>query len=141
MTSYQIRLSGTVLRDDGAEIPPDPRNTDYAAYLEWVAEGNVAPVLPAPPRGPADLNSDALRAAALGALATNRNQAAENAAIVTKADVMIAFGGASLTQAQIISTLKDLAIGVKALAIHDQANKDQLNKLIRLIIGKFDGTD
>lgn len=26
---------------DGAFIPPDPANTDYAAYLEWVAAGNT----------------------------------------------------------------------------------------------------
>ena len=30
--------------DDGQTlgIPKDPANTDYAAYLEWVAEGNTA---------------------------------------------------------------------------------------------------
>ena len=26
---------------DGAYIPFDPANTDYAEYLEWVAEGNT----------------------------------------------------------------------------------------------------
>ena len=27
---------------DNAQIPFDPDNTDYQAYLKWVAEGNVA---------------------------------------------------------------------------------------------------
>jgi len=25
---------------DGASVPFDPANTDYVAYLKWVAEGN-----------------------------------------------------------------------------------------------------
>lgn len=35
---------GPIIRrvSDGASIPPDPQNTDYVAYLEWVAEGNTA---------------------------------------------------------------------------------------------------
>jgi hypothetical protein len=51
--TYQLTTGDTILRiADNAWIPPDPANTDYAAYLAWVEAGNMpdpAPVLePAP---------------------------------------------------------------------------------------------
>jgi len=48
MTNYkQISIKGVVSQNaivrlsDGAYIPFDPSNTDYQAYLAWVAEGNT----------------------------------------------------------------------------------------------------
>lgn len=37
-----------VIRADGACIPFDPKNRDYAEYLEWVKAGNVADSPPEP---------------------------------------------------------------------------------------------
>lgn len=51
MSAYRLMVSvmGTsvIREDDGAVIPSDPANADYAAYLQWVAEGN-APDQPSP---------------------------------------------------------------------------------------------
>ena len=48
--TYQLTQSDTILRlTDNAFIPPDPANTDYAAYLEWVAAGNTPSPAPEPP--------------------------------------------------------------------------------------------
>jgi hypothetical protein len=44
MTTYKILKAdgkeSAILRDDKDSIPFDPDNTDYQAYLAWVAEGN-----------------------------------------------------------------------------------------------------
>lgn len=51
--AYKLTSDGCVIRiEDGATIPPDSGNTDYASYLEWKAAGGVpeslaaAPVIP-----------------------------------------------------------------------------------------------
>ena len=50
--TYQLTATDCILRlADNAFIPPDEANTDYAAYLAWVAAGNMpepAPIV-APP--------------------------------------------------------------------------------------------
>jgi hypothetical protein len=47
--TYQLTTGDTILRlADNASIPPDPANTDYAAFLEWVAAGNEPEPAPEP---------------------------------------------------------------------------------------------
>ena len=46
---YQLTQGNPILRlEDQAVIPPDPANTDYAAYLEWVEAGNTPEPAPEP---------------------------------------------------------------------------------------------
>lgn len=49
--TYTINQSGALVRDsDGAFIPNDPANSDYAAFLAWQAAGNTAtPYVPPAP--------------------------------------------------------------------------------------------
>jgi hypothetical protein len=48
---------------DNTLIPFDPNNTDYQAYLAWVAEGNTPDPAPEPP-APAELTAEEKLAAA-----------------------------------------------------------------------------
>ena len=40
---YKLNQNSTSITrmSDHASIPADPRNTDYAAYLQWLSEGNT----------------------------------------------------------------------------------------------------
>ncbi len=50
--TYKLTTSTSITRlSDGASIPDDTSNTDYAAYLQWLSEGNTpepADPVPAP---------------------------------------------------------------------------------------------
>ena len=47
--TYQLTTSDCILRlEDNAFIPPDPANTDYAAYLQWLEAGNMPEPAPIP---------------------------------------------------------------------------------------------
>ena len=53
MADYQLTASeepcAVIRTEDGACIPPDPANRDYAEYQQWVMDGNVPdPYVPPP---------------------------------------------------------------------------------------------
>ena len=59
--TYKLTNTDTIIRvADNAFIPADTDNTDYAAYLTWLGQGNTP--LPADPEPAPDI--DALRKAA-----------------------------------------------------------------------------
>ena len=64
--TYQLTTDIAILRlADNAFIPPDPANTDYAAYLAWVEEGNTPDPAPVPEPVPALTTEQKLEAAGL----------------------------------------------------------------------------
>ena len=64
--TYQLTISDCILRlADNAFIPPDPANTDYAAYLEWLEAGNMPDPAPLPEPVPALTTEQKLNAAGL----------------------------------------------------------------------------
>jgi hypothetical protein len=54
MADYQLTATDSVTRtEDGACIPNDPANRDWAEYQQWLADGGVPdPYVPPPPAPP-----------------------------------------------------------------------------------------
>lgn len=56
---YKLQANGYIKRlSDGASVPNDEANSDYAAFLKWQAEGGVPePYVPSIPVPPIDLSN------------------------------------------------------------------------------------
>lgn len=64
--AYQLTTGDNIFRiEDGAFIPPDPANIDYAAYLAWLDEGNEPEPAPEPDPAPALTPAEKLAASGL----------------------------------------------------------------------------
>jgi hypothetical protein len=56
---YQLTTSTSIIRlSDGAFIPNDPGNRDFADYQAWLEAGNTPKPAPAPPPPPPVLTTE-----------------------------------------------------------------------------------
>lgn len=63
MSEYRLTNTPEVIRvADGASIPADPKNNDYAEYQRWLAAGGVPDPYIAPPAPPPSILSQDLMA-------------------------------------------------------------------------------
>ena len=64
ISQYQLTTTTSILRtSDSAWIPADPANSDYQAYLTWLAEPNTPDPAPIPSTVPITITPYQIRAA------------------------------------------------------------------------------
>ena len=85
MTTYTLTSGSAILRSDGANIPNDPLNRDYAEYLAWLANGGVPTPYVAPPAPPISCSAWQIRAA----LSQIGLRAAAEAAVVASTNLQL----------------------------------------------------
>lgn len=119
---YKLTSSTTILRlSDGACIPADPANTDYAAYLAWLAEGNTPEPADVPPPPTKAERIRALEAQASDAQAKVTRQALLALAL-EKACAALAAAG--LTPSEVHEVLMTGDNGYRALFLLEQKVED-----------------
>jgi hypothetical protein len=69
MADYIVKIidgqTAAVFKEGVGCIPPDPANSDYAAYLQWLSEGNTPLPAPEPPKPAEPTPAEKLAAAGL----------------------------------------------------------------------------
>jgi hypothetical protein len=64
--TYQLTTGNTIIRlSDGAFIPQDPANKDFAEYLSWLDKGNTPEPADEPPAPPELTLAEKLAAAGI----------------------------------------------------------------------------
>jgi hypothetical protein len=145
VTVYQKTFDGIIIRDDNAQIPPDPLNTDYKAFLDWEAEGNECEDLPEP--HPTAAEREVLEAAAaellvaVGAtVAVNEMLGTQNVDIISYCQAVVNDGtpAAEVPLANLVSAVRTLAAHIQTLAEHDTEALSQRTGIVKLLPGAYD---
>lgn len=119
---YKLTPYSSIIRSiDGACIPADPANTDYAAYLAWLAEGNTPEPADVPPPP-----TKAERIRALEAQASDAQTKVTRQALLALAleKACAALAAAGLTPSEVHEVLMTGDNGYRALFLLEQKVED-----------------